>query len=572
MGKECCRYGWNRFINCPSKRGFRSKIFVKSIHRVTPANHALEPHRFLTEADNFADFVAMNIERCHAEASLYTFLRQAWFWIEGGTPFVESWHIEAIAEHLEACYRRDIRNLLIHVPPRSSKTSLISIAFPAWVWTRNPSEKFMYASYASVLALEHSLKCRRLIEAPWYQQRWGNKVRLATDQNAKGFFENTAGGYRISTSVGAAATGRGGSILICDDPNNAKDGESEAKREGANMWWDQVWSTRLNDPKRDVKIVVQQRLHERDISGHILANDATQEWVRLVLPMEFETARRSKTIILPSSNGVPWQDPRTTEGELLCSLRFGVKEISIFKRDLGTYGYAGQYQQRPAPPEGGIIKKAWFPWWKFASPPSLKHVIQSWDTAFETKDTSSYSACTTWGVFERDSAHNVVLLSLWRGKVEYPELRAMAQRLARDYRDSGTADIKPSGHHKPDIVLVESKASGIYLIKDLQRAGVPAFRFDPTKYGDKLQRVRLVTHLIEGGRVWLPAKPPDYSRLRPFADLFLEEAASFGPSRDSRDLVDTMTQVLLRLSQSGWVLHPSDEIPEPSLPSDNPFY
>jgi len=527
---------------------------------------------FLAGAGNFADFVEMNIQRCHAEASLYAFLQQAWFWIEGGTPFVESWHIQAIAEHLEACYRREIRNLLIHVPPRSSKTSLISIAFPAWVWTRNAAEKFMYASYASVLALEHSLKCRRLIESPWYQERWTHKVQLATDQNAKGFFENTAGGYRISTSVGAAATGRGGSILICDDPNNAKDGESEAKREGANMWWDQVWSTRLNDPKKDVKIVVQQRLHERDISGHILANDATQEWVRLVLPMEFETARRSKTIVLPSSGGLPWQDPRTKEGELLCSLRFGDKEISTYKRDLGTYGYAGQYQQRPAPPEGGIIKKTWFPWWKRESPPPLKHVIQSWDTAFETKDTSSYSACTTWGIFEHEAAHNVILLSLWRGKVEYPELRAMAQRLSRDYRDNGTGDIKPNSRHKPDMVLVESKASGIYLIKDLQRAGVPAFRFDPTKYGDKLQRVRLITHLIEGGRVWLPAKPPDYSRLRPFADLFREEAASFGPSRDSRDLIDTMTQVLLRLSQSGWVLHPSDDVPEPSLPSDKPFY
>lgn len=521
---------------------------------------------------DFLIFVNMNISRCQAEQSLYEFLKQAWFWIEGDTPFIDSWHIAAIAEHLEACYRRQIKNLLIHVPPRSSKTSLISIAFPAWVWLHSPPEKFMYASYAAVLALEHSLKCRRLIESPWYQERWGNLVRLAADQNAKGFFENTAGGYRISTSVGSAATGRGGNILVCDDPNNAKDGESEVKREGTNLWWDQVWSTRLNDPKNDVKIVVQQRLHERDISGHIMTNDAENEWVKLILPMEFEIARRSKTVILPSTQGAIWQDPRTKEGELLCPLRFGEKEIRTYKKDLGTYGYSGQYQQRPSPPTGGIIKKAWFQWWKQDRPPVIKHVIQSWDTALETKDTNSYSACTTWGVFEHQGAQNIILLSLWRERVEYPDLRAMAQRLYRDYRDNGKNDLKPDGRHVPDVVLVEAKVSGISLIQDLTRAGISAFRFDPNKYGDKVQRVRLITHLIEGGRVWLPSCPPEYTRLRPFAEVFLEEVTAFRPTIESRDLVDTMTQVLLRLTAGGWLRHPADEESATVEAPSGPFY
>lgn len=153
-----------------------------------------------------------------AEFSLYQFIKQAWKSIEGDVLFIDNWHIQAICEHLEACYRREIKNLLINIPPRSSKSSLISIALPAWVWLHNPQEKFMFASYAHSLSMEHSLKCRRLIESNWYQQNWSNKFSLTKDQNAKKFFENNKKGYRISTSVGASATGSGANWLICDDP------------------------------------------------------------------------------------------------------------------------------------------------------------------------------------------------------------------------------------------------------------------------------------------------------------------------------------------------------------------
>lgn len=513
------------------------------------------------------------LEIMEAQESLHEFLKQGWTSIEGGVPFISGWHIQAIAEHLEACYRREIKNLLIHIPPRSSKTSLISVAFPAWVWLQDPTQKFMYASYAASLALEHSLKCRRLIESSFYQSRWGHLYQLASDQNAKSYFENTAGGYRISTSVGASATGRGGNILVCDDPNNAKDGESELKRDGTNSWWSQVWSTRLNDPKQDVKIVVQQRLHQQDVSGYVMSGDDSNEWVRLILPMEFEGSRRARTIILPSTKGKVWQDPRKEEGDLLCPDRFSMKEVKRYKADLGSYGYAGQYQQRPAPEEGGIIKKHWFRWWKQSAPPPCKHIIQSWDTALEANDKNAYSACTTWGVFEHNGAMNVILLSSWRGKVEYPDLRTRAQRLYKDYRDMGDEELKPDGRHVPDTVLIEAKVSGISLVQEMMRAGVNAFRFNPNKYGDKVQRVRLVTHLIEGGRVWMPAKPPEYTKLRSFAEIFIEDAAIFAADgTGTRDLVDTMTQTLIRLKDGGWITHPADEESEPYQPIEKKFY
>lgn len=150
-----------------------------------------------------------------AQSSLYDFLKQAWPIIEGKTPFIDGWHIQAISEHLEACYKREIKNLLINIPPRTGKTGLISVAFPAWVWIHNPEEKFMYASYASSLTIEHSLKCRRLIESDWYQRNWGNLYQLSKDQNAKSFYDNNKTGYRIATSVGGTSTGKGGSILVC---------------------------------------------------------------------------------------------------------------------------------------------------------------------------------------------------------------------------------------------------------------------------------------------------------------------------------------------------------------------
>ncbi len=501
--------------------------------------------------------IKLQILSQQAENSLHEFIKQAWSHVEGKTPFIDSWHIQAISEHLEACYYRDIKNLLINIPPRSSKTSLISIAFPAWVWLHNPEEKFMYASYANSLAVEHSLKCKRLIESSWYQDRWGHIYQLSKDQKTKSFFDNNKTGYRNSTSVGASATGKGASILICDDPNLV--GSSKVKRDSTNSWWDQVWSTRLNDPKKDVRIVVQQRSNEGDISGHIINGDFNNEWVKLILPMRFETKRKSRTVVLPSTNGKIWEDPRTIDGELLCEERMPAKEVSTYERELGAYGFAGQYQQRPSPEDGGIIKRSAFQWWKSATPPDIEYVVQSWDTALTANEMSAYSACTTWGIFrDHNYIENLILLSQWRGRVEYPELRARVKRLYFDYRDIGKERNPKFQGRSPDMCLVEARASGDSLIQDLYAGGVRAIPFIPTKYGDKIERVRLITTLFD--RVWLPARPPSYDTLLPFADEFLESAAGF-PNAESRDLVDTMTQALLKLREGRFLLNPDDERP-----------
>ncbi len=216
------------------------------------------------------DLLKEEKERRNAAASLYEFVRQSWHVVEPGVPFIGGWHIEQICEHLEACSGGDLRKLLINIPPRHSKSTIVSVMWPMWEWLTDPAQKFLCASYSGNLSIRDNLKARRLIQSPWYQDRWGHMFRLAGDQNAKQRYENDKTGYRLATSVGGTATGEGGSRLLLDDPHSAQEAQSDAIRESALEWFDVVWSTRLNDPKADVMVTIMQRLHERDISGHII--------------------------------------------------------------------------------------------------------------------------------------------------------------------------------------------------------------------------------------------------------------------------------------------------------------
>jgi predicted phage terminase large subunit-like protein len=482
-----------------------------------------------------------------AEASLYEFFKQSWHVLEGGTPFVDEWYLKKIADSLQDCLKGKIKSLLINLPPRKGKTNLISIAFPAWVWINYPEKKFICASYANSLTLKIAYKSRLLIESKWYQERWGDRFKLRKDQNSKSYFVNDKTGYRISTSAGSFITGSGGDIQITDDPNDPS-GESEARLEAVNIWWSQKWFNRVNDARTVVRIVVQQRSQsENDISGNIIKNDVDNQWLKYILPMEYELGVKSD-----------FNDARTEEGQLL-SNRDTAEVVKQIKREMGSYGYAAQYQQRPAPMEGGIIKKHWFRLYPYELP-SLEYILQSWDTALTAKDESSYSACTTWGVFKDNyDNENVILLSSWRDRLEYPDLRERMKRLANDYRDTGVTPMSFNSRYSPDLIVVEAKASGDPLMSELKRAGIYARPFIPNKYGDKLQRVRLISSLIESGVVWIPTRKNDVSKPADFADEFITSVSYF-PNISSRDFVDTMTQALITLRDGNRISHPKDYV------------
>lgn len=479
-----------------------------------------------------------------AEASLYEFLRQSWHIIEGGTEFVDEWYLEAIAKSLQDCYERKIRKLLVNLPPQKGKSNLISIAFPAWVWTKNPQERFYCASYTKSLALKLADKSKLIIKSDWYQANWGHLFRIRKDKDSGEYFVNDKTGFRKSTSAGSFVTGEAGTIIIVDDPNDPA-GQSEADLRAVNDWWYQKFYNRVNDPINAVRIMVQQRSQSiNDLSGTIIANDTDNQWTKYILPMEYESSVKSD-----------FKDLRTKEGELL-SCRDTPEVVKDLKRNHGSYGYAAQYQQRPSPLDGGIIKKAWFKQCDIRTLPEFDFILQSWDTALKAKSDSSYSACTTWGVFENRHGNNeVVLLSMWRDKLEYPELRVRVKRLSLDYKDTEEEKLVGRYNRQPDMILIEAKASGDPLIADLNRAGVYATPFVPNKYGDKVQRVRLVSPLIEAGVVHLITKD---GQLMSYAEKFVNAVSSF-PSEDSKDLVDTMTQALLSLKESNTIGHPKDE-------------
>lgn len=311
-----------------------------------------------TESPSLAEIEA---EQC--SRSLGRFMRDAWHVVEPDTPLIGGWHLDAIVEHLEAVARSEIRNLVINVPPGTTKSLTAAVFWPAWVWTWSPSYRWLFAAYAEKLSIRDSGKCRKVVRSEWYQVRWPLAMSIAQDTKTR--FENERTGYRIATSVGGVGTGEKGDAIVVDDPHNVLEAESTAKREEVLMWWDEVMSTRLNDPKTGVKVIVMQRVHERDLSAHVLEQGG---YDHLMLPMEYDPKRSCVT-------SLGFEDPRLDAGELLCPERFPDEVLDDLKIRLGPYGTAGQLQQTPAPRSGGMFDRDWFKVVDLADlPDDLEHV------------------------------------------------------------------------------------------------------------------------------------------------------------------------------------------------------
>jgi predicted phage terminase large subunit-like protein len=461
--------------------------------------------------------------------SLKEFTKSSWPAIEPGREFHDNWHIDAISEHLQAVVEGDIKRLIINIPPRHMKSISVAVALPAWTWTIQPSKKFLYASYAGSLSIRDSVKCRRLIDSRWYKEHFGESFKLTGDQNQKQRFENDHTGARIATSVDGALTGEGGDIIVIDDPHNVRESESSAVRDGVLEWWDQAMQTRLNDPKTGAFIIIMQRVHERDLTGHILANEMEGEWDHLCIPARYEIGHPT-----PTRSRLGFTDPRTIEGDLLWPERIDAKTLDNLERSLGSYASAGQLQQRPMPKGGGILKAEWWVPWEKDELPEIEYVLQSWDTAFSTKEKSSYSARTTWGVFRMNGQINALVLEMWYDRVSYPELRKLAQEAYYDW--------------EPDAVLIEKKASGQSLLQDLRMAGVPVLEYMPDR--DKEARAHASSALLEDGRIYYPSD-------KKWAKNLIDICAAF-PATDNDDIVDTCTQAWLRLRKGWFVTHSND--------------
>jgi predicted phage terminase large subunit-like protein len=285
-----------------------------------------------------------------AASSFRDFIAQAWPLLNPGVALEWGWHIDAIAEHLMAVSAGQILNLVITVPPGTTKTTIVSVMWPAWEWIAKPWIRWLCAANEDGLVTRDAVACRRLIESQPYRDAWGDRFLMTTDQNVKLHYENSRRGYRSSTTVGSNVTGKKGDILIVDDPNDAKKVHSAAERKKVHDWWDHGFYSRVNHFKTARRVVIGQRTHKDDLQGHLVESG---EFIELRIPEEFETKRRF-------FSPIGWTDPRDCDGELLRPTRFGPEEVRLAKRRLGSVGYAQQHQQRGTSPEGRHFKEQWF--------------------------------------------------------------------------------------------------------------------------------------------------------------------------------------------------------------------
>jgi predicted phage terminase large subunit-like protein len=432
-------------------------------------------------------------------------------------PFVPGWHIDAIAEHLEAITRGQIRNLLITIPPRHTKSTIVSVAWPSWEWIDHSQRRWLFASYAESLAIRDNVRSRRLIQSTWYQDNWGERFQFAGDQNEKRRVETDRGGHRIAVGTGGSATGEGGDRLVIDDPHNVGEIESALVRKGTLDWFDQVWSTRANDPKTTAKVIIMQRSHCDDLAGHVLEQGG---WEHLSIPAEYEGDSR-KTVI-------GWRDPRTEEGELAWPERFGPAEIAEAKRTLGSFAYAGQYQQRPVPAAGGVWKRHWFRFYRRVDrPPKFDMAAASWDCAFKDLRSSDYVCGQLWA---RKGA-DFYLLDQVHGRLDFPAtLQAIRGLNAR-------------ANCPVNAVLIEDKANGSAVLSVLKKEIPGMIAVNPE--GGKEGRAAAVAPMIEAGNVLLPM-----AEEQPWVEDALLEFCTF-PAAKHDDRVDAASQALLWLQNKG---------------------
>ena len=405
-----------------------------------------------------------------------TFAARCFHDLNPQTELAINWHLEVIAAKLTAVREGKIQRLIINLPPRHLKSSMASIAFPAWCLGHDPSAQILSVSYAQDLADKLARDCRSIMMSPWYRQIF--QTRLAPHRQAVQEFITTRQGYRLATSTGGVLTGRGADIILIDDPLKPEEALSDTQRQGANEWYDHTLYSRQNDKRRGAIVIIMQRLNEDDLVGHVLEQEP---WEVLCFPAiaEADEVHEIETI---------W-GPRCftrRRGEALHPDREPLGTLDRIRRTIGEYNFAGQYQQSPAPLGGGLVKLEWFKRYRESERPEhFDRIVQSWDTANKATELSDFSVCTTWGVKDKE----LFLLSVFRRRLEYPALkRAVREQLSL----FGATE-----------VLIEDKASGTQLIQELISDGCYGVtRYQPTT--DKIMRLHAQTALIENGFVRIP--------------------------------------------------------------------
>ena len=462
-----------------------------------------------------------------------SFIERFWRSVET-SEFTAGWHIDAICDHLTAVSEGKIKRLIINIPPRHMKSLGVSVFWPAWDWyAHNPGRRFLYASYAESLSIRDSVKCRRIVDNDTYL-RWMRskedgkgytaqlqskyrKWRLTSDQNTKIRFDNSAGGYRLATSVGGALTGEGGDFIVVDDPHNVMESESTVIREGVIQWWDEAMSTRLNNPSKGAYVVIMQRVHEKDLTGHILAKN--QGWDHLCLPARYEGKNRVISTL-------HFTDPRTEENEPLWPARMPEQQLSELEASLGAYAAAGQLQQNPAPRKGGMFEIDKF---QMINVLPTNHVIESvryWDKA-----ATAGGGCLTAGVLMHKLRTGRYVVS----HVNFGHWSwGQREQIIKKQADEDGPDVSVWTEQEPGSGGKESAERTI-----MNLAGHKVFAHKVSGEGDKVRRAQPWSSAVLGGLVDLVVGA--------WNDEFKVEHGMF-PNGKMKDMVDASSGAFIQLT------------------------
>ena len=445
---------------------------------------------------------------------LCAFIHRSFIELEAGKQFLWNWHIEVLAAKLEEVRQGRCRRLIVNMPPRHLKSDAISIAFPAWVLGHEPTKQLLSVTYAQDLSDNLARRSRTLMTSPFYQALFD--TRISKGREAVSDYETTAGGYRLSTSVGGVLTGRGADIIIIDDPLKADEALSESRRGSVNEWYDSTLRSRLNNQERGAIIIVMQRLHADDLVAHVQEHES---WNVLSFPAK---AEQDDTYDVPTPYGRRRIHRKTDE--ILQPTLLSATRLADLQRGMTDYNFAAQYQQNPQPFSGNIVKRDWLKYYD-EKPERFHQIIQSWDTANKDTELSDYSVCTTWGVI-RD---HLYLLDVFRRKLDFPSLKRAVLDLAR--------------LHKAKLVLIEDKASGTQLIQELRAQHFSIVKEAPAMEGSKIMRLDSQTTKIAGGFALFPKEAP-------WLDVYIDELISF-PNSKHDDQVDSTVFALAWSSSSG---------------------
>lgn len=453
-----------------------------------------------------------------AQVKFMAFVRKVWPTFIGGR------HHEKMAAAFERVASGEVKRLIINMPPRHTKSEFASYLLPAWFLGKFPAKKVIQTSHTAELAVGFGRKVRNLVDSEVYKSIFPG-VGLQSDSKAAGRWATNSGGDYFAIGVGGAVTGKGADILIIDDPHS----EQEAALSETNPEiYDKTYEWYTSGPRQRLQpggaiIMVMTRWSKKDLTGQVIkaaAQRSGEEWEVIEFPALFEGDRPL------------WPE------------FWSVEELVALRSELPIGKWMAQYMQQPTSDVSAIIKREWWKLWDEPHPPHCEFVIQSWDTAFLKSERADYSACTTWGVFYHpddtgvDQA-NIILLNAVKKRMEFPELKAKAYASYKEW--------------DPDALIVEAKASGAPLIFELRAMGIPVQEFTPSKGNDKIARMNAVADMFASGRVWVPQTH--------WADELVEEVASF-PSGEHDDLVDSMTQALLRFRKGGFLSLPTDYVEE----------